>query len=243
MDNLSNWHNELFFREYEFADANKIIVGCVAEYLYYRNITPTKEQREYIIRFLVDEMRSNKFAYAKPCLVRWSLRKYDDPRNNNLSAGVLFEYIRMGYRSHEYQQLVYAYLESKTNQLEEKPLSSMNAQAMADAWDKCVESVRSGQVNLDDWFWVLGYRHLARELKYRPDQAIIDRCQEKAQRRAYDLRKNEAEDLSLKGKHDQARSIIREMEDKSFANGDAVANLRRKYVALEYIETQVLMPI
>ena len=232
---LNNWPNELFIREYDQAAANSIIVGIMAEYLTFRNITPTKEQREYIIRLLIEELRSNAYAYAKPCMIRWALRRYDDPRNNNLSAGVIFEYIRLGYKSHEYQQIIHAYLEAQDNQVEEKSLSTRNLEAMEDAWAKCVASVKADKANLNDWFWASGYRYLALVLKYRPEQSIIDRCQEQAYKQTFDEWKRDANNMRLRGQHDDAKEMLRELENKNFANGDAVTNLRRKLVALDYI--------
>lgn len=232
---LHNWHNEAFFRTLNPLVSVDIVSDILEEYMRFRNITPSREQREYIIKFTVEELRSNAYAYAKPCLIRWALRKYDDPRNNNLSAGVIFEYIRLGYKSHEYQQIVHAYLEAQDNQVEEKSLSTRNLEAMEDAWAKCVASVKADKANLNDWFWASGYRYLALVLKYRPEQSIIDRCQEQAYKQTFDEWKRDANNMRLRGQHDDAKEMLRELENKNFANGDAVTNLRRKLVALDYI--------
>ncbi|HNB31676.1 MAG TPA: hypothetical protein PK931_11585 [Saprospiraceae bacterium] len=121
----------------------------------------------------------------------------------------------------------------------QESVTAKNLEAMAQAWVKCYESVKADNVNLNDWFWVLGYRYLARVLKFVPDEKTQASAQAEAIKLAYADKKREGEEFILAGRSDQARQSVRELEDEAFANGDKVANYRRKLIAVEYLKNNL----
>ena len=235
---MDSWHSEKFIHELTDKEINIFMVAVITDFMAWMNIVAPANQREYIVRELITEFCNKRYALIKPCLIRYALKKYSDPRNNNVSAGILTEYIKSGYRSHEYQGIINDWQNKQTNQLPAESVTAKNLEAMEQAWAKCIESVKSNSVNLNDWFWVLGYKYLANVLKYRPEQSIIDSAQCEAIKLAYADKKRESEELILSGRSDQARMSNRELEDQAFANGDKVTNYRRKLIAVDYIKTK-----
>lgn len=236
MKSLNTWDREKFFREYSADEVKQIIAGILFEYLNYRNIVPAESQTFFMTDFLINHV--SLYPLYKPCLLRWSFEKFNDPKNSNISASLLVDMIKSGYRSHEYQGIINDWQNKQTNQIPAESVTTKNLEAMEQAWAKCIESVKSDSVNLNDWFWILGYKYLANVLKYRPEQSIIDSAQCEAIKLAYADKKRESEELILSGRSDQARMSNRELEDQAFANGDKVANYRRKLIAVDYIKTK-----
>ena len=236
---LSNWDKEKFFRDYTQEETRQIIAGILFEYFNFRNIVPGDSQMVYITNFLIEQVRSASAGLYKPCLLRWSFDRFTDSRNNNISAAILHEMIKDGFRSQEYTEILNRWQEEQTNQLPQESVTAKNLEAMAQAWVKCYESVKADNVNLNDWFWVLGYRYLARVLKFVPDEKTQASAQAEAIKLAYADKKREGEEFILAGRSDQARQSVRELEDEAFANGDKVANYRRKLIAVEYLKNNL----
>lgn len=234
---LKNWHKELFIREYEQNVINEMIVDIVGKYFAYRNITPAPDQQKYIVTFLIGELTKRSFPYAKPCMIAWAFRKYDDIRNNNISAGVLYEYIRLAYNNEEYKAICKKWLDSQDNLLPERSVEARNQEAMMHAWEECVESVRTNNINYNSGNWYLAYRHLAKILKYHPNEGLIKEFRSIAVSRIRIEKKTEIDRLTLTGYRSQAKAERDKLNIENFMDTDAVTMMTRKLLVENYIRT------
>jgi len=217
-------------------DQIHLIRSVIEEYFLKRNIVNNKQQFDVIITTIHEWATRPGNGYVKPCFLKWALETFTDVRNNNLSAMILVEYLKLGYKHEFHRNIVMKYEAAmEANRIPEKPLSVLNVEARKLAWDKIVEMVKSGQIDYSSTWWVNAAAYLAKDLGFAPEKKYIEKMHEKA-KSIYICDLKRSKELSeSKTEISEISRIIEKVT--SGGESEGLTMLRRKLIVEDYIRS------
>lgn len=233
---IRQWAEEPFLKSLEQAQKIDIISVIISEYLAKRNINNDEKQFEVIVRTILEWVDRPGNAYAKPCFLRWALSTFHDIRNNNISAFILVEYLKIGYKHEKHREIVFAYEQAKeAERIPEKAISVLNAEAREKAWNNIKAMVISGKTDYDHPDWHNAIMYAWKDLDFKPEKKYIEKfgqiakniylCKVQAMKGQSDS-KTEIQELSR---------IIGKIESGNEVEG--VTMMRRKLLIEDFIKT------
>ena len=238
---FENWNKEPFLRDLTEEIKIKEISKVVHDYFDYRNIEQSLEQKKYIINYILDNLKS--FPFAKTSLISWSMIKFADPKNNNISASLFQQLIDIGYKSELYRSFINQYY----SQIEKNMISSesqetkdeRNRIARKESFDKISQLVKSGKTDYTHVLWLNCMNYIGNDLQYRPDQETIDKFQQLAIKHVTkDLKVIQADDNTSRDERSKAFTYLSEIYNNEIEQAELISMIklqRRKMICEDYI--------
>lgn len=200
-----------------------------------RNIQNDQNQFQVIIKTVLEWCDRSGNGYVKPCFLRWALSEFHDVRNNNVSASILIEYLKMGYKHDKHRQIVFKWEQAQeASRVPEKPVSILNAESRESSWAVISEMVKSGNVDYSHPLWLNAIKYLANDLKFSAEKKYIEKMHEKAKNiYTFDLERQRGQTESKTEIQEIGRIL-----DKVKAGGqsEGLDMLRRKLIVEDFIK-------
>jgi hypothetical protein len=232
------WAQEPFLKSLTQNQKVEIISMVIAEYLAKRNIQNDDKQFQVILSTVLEWCDRPGNGYVKPCFLRWALATFHDVRNNNISAFILVEYLRLGYKHETHRNIVMQWEQAQeASRIPEKPVSVLNAESRELAWNKIREMVLSGQIDYSSPWWLNAIKYLANDLNFKAEKKYIEKMHEKAKNiYIFDLEKQRQQTES-KTEIQEIGRILDKV--KSGGQSEGLDLLRRKLIVEEFIKNQI----
>ena len=240
------WIKEPFLRDVEFEDRAKELFKIMHGYLAYRNIDQTDQQKNNLVKFIIEEIKN--LPFLKSYAIRWALNQFTDSTNHNVSAAVVMAMIKKGYSHEVHKETLKKWeLEDQKNRLApltEAQKEELNAKARADAWAVCVDQVANSNVDFENPNWRNAAYYLAKELTYSPNADITATFNELAIETIKKELKAVTIDLNAsKDERQRATILFSDIISNNFEDKDLqskIDSLRRKMIVMNYIETNYI---
>ncbi len=238
---IEQWNEEPFLRDLEIENQIILVTKAIHDYLDYRNIEQDKTQKLKLIKFVLEGLK--RFPLAKTSFIIWSLEKFADKSNSNISAFMVMGAIEEGYKNDLYKSFIKQYLTTKQNSMVEQESESSKSErnriARKESFDKISEMVNSGKTDYEHVLWLNCMNYIGNDLKYAPDQSIIDRFQTLAIKHiTKDLKVIQADDNTKRDEKTKVFTYLAEIYNNQIEQPELISMIklqRRKMVCEDYI--------
>jgi len=164
----NRWKIENFLVKLSDADLDLEILGLVHNYLIFRNIANSGEQKKELVKMLIPDIK--KLQLLKSYTIDYAFKKYSNINSSNISVAVLFDMIKTCYFSAEHKSILKQWdddADKEKNRLEDpNKTEDKNKEARKECWDFVVDQVRSGKVDFSCWQWKGAISYLHKDLRY-----------------------------------------------------------------------------
>lgn len=246
--NIESWKAEPFLKSIELPRRQVLLLELIDSYLKYRNITNTDIQKANMAEMISKEVTN--YPYLKLRSIREALHKKTDPNNSNVSAAGIMAMIKSFYGSEEHKAAVNDWFESeKNNHIQEVSESSkeeLNKKCREEGFNKCVEQVKEGNINLDNVNWTLAVLHLQKDIKLE----LTKEQRAKYEDQAINIVLNETKKIlnneqTSRNDRNTAARVVSELLDNKFDQDTKakITNVRQKLICKSYIEEVVLIEL
>ena len=238
---FEDWTREPFLRDLGEEIKIKEVTKAVHDYFNYRNIEQSLDQKKYIINYILDNLKS--FPFAKTSFISWSMMKFADPKNNNISASLFYSVMGVAYKSELYRSIVNQYQKSieqnMISQETEESKAERNRIARKESFEKISQLVNEGKIDYNHVLWLNTINYIINDLKYRPDKELILKFNELAIKHVTkDLKVIHADDNSEKDERKRAFQFLAEILTNEIETPELKSLIvlqRRKMICEDYI--------
>lgn len=240
------WIKEPFLRDVEFEHRAKELFKIMHGYLAYRNIDQTDQQKNNLVKFIIEEIKN--LPFLKSYTIRWALNQFTDPTNHNVSAAVVLAMIKKGYSHEAHKEILKKWELSEPKnripEMSEAQKEELNAKARLDSWNVCVDQVANSNVDFSNPNWRNASYYLSKELAYTLTDELRRDFNDLAIKTIKKELKTVTRDVNAsKEERSKATILLGDIISSNFEDQELQAkidSLRQKLVVRNYIELNLI---